>query len=177
MEINSFANPFPFSQCVIKSFVSDFLTQTGNIKYIEQYNLEPFEVNVLDKAQTLLEKTVSLIRFSFEENVVESISKKIRHFYDLYFLSIDAECVELIQSSKIKIRFDEILEHDKKVFDKPEGWQSKTVDQSPLVNDFDAIWAKLKGTYKTELSALAYTPIPDEEKVARQFIELIKMIK
>lgn len=60
--------------------VFDFLEQTNNEKYLEQYNLEAFEVNVLDIRQTLLEKLVSLIRFSFKENPVESISEKIRQF-------------------------------------------------------------------------------------------------
>ncbi len=49
VEINSFANPFPYKQLTIKSFLFDFLTQTDNQKYIEQFNLEPFEVNVLNK--------------------------------------------------------------------------------------------------------------------------------
>ena len=87
VEVNSFANPFPFQKLVIRSFVFDFLMQTKNEKFVEQYNLQPFEIYVLNKEQTLMEKLVSLIRFSFEENVVESISKKVRHFYDLYFLS------------------------------------------------------------------------------------------
>ena len=86
VEINSFANPFPYKRLTIQSMVFDFLMQTNNEKYIEQYNLQSFEVNVLSKEQTLLEKMVSLIRFSFKENTAESISEKIRHFYDLYYL-------------------------------------------------------------------------------------------
>jgi len=96
VEINSFDNPFPFQPLTIKSFVFDFLMQTGNEKYIEQFGLEPFEVNVLSKEQTLLEKTISLIRFSFEENTAESISKKIRHFYDIYFLMNNPQCAEFV---------------------------------------------------------------------------------
>ena len=72
VEINSFANPFPFQRLTLKSFAFDFLQQTGNEKYIEQYDLQPFEINVLSKEQTLLEKTISLIRFSFEQNAVET---------------------------------------------------------------------------------------------------------
>ncbi|MCX6277025.1 MAG: nucleotidyl transferase AbiEii/AbiGii toxin family protein [Bacteroidetes bacterium] len=176
VEVNSFANPFPYKRLFIKSFVFDFLMQTGNEKYIEQYSLEPFEVNVLNKEQTLLEKMVSLIRFSFEDNPLESISKKIRHFYDLYFLMNDAECAVFVKSSTFKKQFDEILQHDKEMFDKPKGWQNKSVAESPLVSDFENAWKHLKELYKKELSALAYTPIPDEKKVADQFKELMKLI-
>lgn len=177
VEVNSFANPFPFNRLVIKSLMFDFLTQSKNEKYIEQFNLEPFEVNVLNKEQTLLEKTVSLIRVSFESNLVESISKKIRHFYDLYFLMNDAECAVFVKSNKFRKQFEEILQHDREMFDEPTGWQIKSVAESPLVSDFDSMWKQLKETYKTELTALAYTPIPDEKKVAAKFMELLKLIQ
>ena len=177
VEVNSFANPFPFQRLTIQSFVFDFLMQTGNEKYIEQYNLQSFEVNVLSKEQTLLEKMVSLIRFSFEENAVESISEKIRHFYDLYFLMNNSECAEFVASDSFKKQFDTILQHDRAMFEEPKGWQSKLIVESPLVNDFEAIWKQLKVKYQTELSALAYRTIPDEETIAKSFEGLIKRIK
>lgn len=68
VEINSFANPVPYQPLTVKSLIHDFLTQTGNEKIIEQYSLQPFQINMLHKEQTLLEKLVSLIRFSFDKN-------------------------------------------------------------------------------------------------------------
>ncbi len=177
VEINSFANPFPFSPMTIKSFVCDFLEQSANEKYIEEYELQPFTINVLNKEQTLLEKLVSLIRFSFDANAVESLSKKIRHFYDLYFLMNHADCISLTQSGNLKEQFNAILAHDKEMFDEPTGWQNRLITESPLINNFDHTWIQLKEIYRTELSALAYTPIPDETKIALQFKNLVKMIQ
>jgi len=184
VEINSFANPFPHQQCTIKSFLYDFLKATNNSgnpslreKYIEQYELQPFTINVLKKEQTLLEKLVSLIRFSFDKNAVQSISTKIRHFYDLYYLMNDPKCNEFVKSTDFKKRFLEILEHDKEIFDEPENWQLKQLSESPLITDFRNIWQKLKVTYKTELSALAFSEIPDEKEISKSFQELLKMIQ
>lgn len=177
VEINSFANPYPFQRLTLKSFVFDFLYQTGNDKYSEQYDLQPFEVNVLTKEQTMLEKTISLIRFSFEQNAVESISKKIRHFYDLYFLMENPECAEFVASDSFKKQLEAILQHDREMFDEPIGWQTRLISESPLVADFPAIWKQLKEKYQTELSALAYRPIPAENEVAKCFEELIKKVK
>ncbi|MBK9457557.1 MAG: nucleotidyl transferase AbiEii/AbiGii toxin family protein [Bacteroidetes bacterium] len=151
--------------------------QTKNEKYIEQFNLQSFEVNVLSKEQTLLEKLVSLIRFSFKENTIESISEKIRHFYDLYYLMKNSECIEFVASDSFKTQFDTILEHDRAMFEEPSGWQTKTISESPLVNDFTNVWQQLKEKYQTELSALAYRPIPNENDVAKCFEELIKRIE
>ncbi len=177
VEINSFANPFPFQKLTIQSMVFDFLMQTGNEKYIEQYSLQSFQVNVLSKEQTLLEKMVSLIRFSFEKNAVESISEKIRHFYDLYYLMKNKECVAFVAADSFKEQFDAILQHDREMFEEPKDWQSKTVSESPLVNDFSDLWQQIKEKYQTELSALAYRPIPNEKDVAECFEDLINRIK
>jgi predicted nucleotidyltransferase component of viral defense system len=177
VEINSFANPFPYKRLTIQSMVFDFLIQNKFEKYIEQYNLQSFEVNVLSKEQTLLEKMVSLFRFSFKENTVESISEKIRHFYDLYYLMKNPECIEFVASDSFKKQFDTILMHDRAMFEEPTGWQTKAISESPLVNDFSNLWKQLKEKYQTELSALAFRPIPDEKDVAKCFEELIKSIE
>ena len=43
---------------------TEFLQATGNNRMIEEYGMQPFEVNVLDRRRTLTEKLVSLIRCS-----------------------------------------------------------------------------------------------------------------
>lgn len=177
IEINSFANPFPYQRLTIKSMASDFLIQTGNEKYITLFNLQSFELNVLSKKQTLLEKMVSLIRVSFSDNAGEGIAEKIRHFYDLYFLMNNSECAEFVASDSFKQQFDTILHHDRGIFEEPRGWQTKQVAESPLLNDFSTIWKQIKAKYQTELSALAYRPIPDEESVAKSFIGLTNRIR
>jgi predicted nucleotidyltransferase component of viral defense system len=177
VEINSFANPYPFQLLTIQSMVFDFLIKTGNAKYISQYNLQSFQVNVLNKEQTLLEKLVSLIRCSFDENVIESLSGKIRHFYDLYFLAKNMDCAEFIKSDFYKLDFNKILKHDQEMFEEPKGWQHKSITESPLISDFGNVWRQLKEKYQTELSALAYRPIPDEGDIAKCVSELIERIK
>lgn len=177
VEVNSFANPFPYRLMPIRSFVFDFLRETGNEQYIEQYELAPFEINVLDKGQTMLEKMASLIRFSFAENPAETIAGKIRHFYDLYFLMKDPECAAFAETAEFRKRFNEIIAHDREIFDEPAGWQVKAVGDSPLIKDFGNTWDQLKAVYKTELTALAYTAIPGEKEVGDQFTKLIKWIQ
>jgi hypothetical protein len=89
----------------------------------------------------------------------------------------DAECDVFMKSNNFKIQFDEILQHDREMFDEPTGWKNKSLVESPLITDFENVWNQLKGTYKTELSALAYSTIPDEKKVAEQFMVLMKLIQ
>lgn len=166
VEVNSFANPYPYEAKNITSFIEVFLDKTGNHDLITEHNLQPFEVNVLDKRRTMIEKLVSLIRFSFSENPVVAIASKIRHFYDLYFLANDPDCADYLSSSGFKKDFNELYVHDQGMFAEPANWLDKTVDKSPLITDFPVLWTKLKDIYITELSLLAFSEIPDEKLIS-----------
>ncbi len=177
IEVNSFANPFPYHKLEIKSFITEFLEQTNSKELIEKYKMESFTLNVLDKKQTLLEKIVSLIRFSFDKDVNESISSKIRHFYDIHFLLTDKECITYVESAKFKEDLNELIIHDKSAFDEPEGWKEKDIKESPLITEFEKIWESIKSTYTTELTALSYDKIPDEKEVKKSFEKVVEIIK
>ena len=177
MEINSSSNPYPYEKRIISSFLTDYLTIINRRDIIEEYELHPFEINVLDKRQTLVEKLVSLIRFSFEDDVVKSISSKIRHFYDLYYLVNENECLEYLQSSDFQKDMSEMFIHDQHEFDIPMGWQTKMVNESPLYNNFPALWSTLSQVYQRELSPLVFAEIPDQKLIAKSFMKILEEIK
>ncbi|MCZ2222681.1 MAG: nucleotidyl transferase AbiEii/AbiGii toxin family protein [Chitinophagales bacterium] len=174
VEINSFANPYPFVQQEITSFITEFLTATNQTEAIKEYGLNAFTLNILDKRRTMLEKLVSLIRFSYSENPSKELAKKIRHFYDLYYLTNDKDCVEYLQSLKFKNDLAELLAYDQQEFDEPQGWQTKTIADSPLINDFSELWENLRSTYQSELIPLAYSKIPNEKLIEGSFMVTIK---
>lgn len=177
IEINSFANPYPYAKQTITSFIADFLNVINRKEAVEEYGLQPFSINVLDKSRTMVEKLVSLIRFSFDEDPTKSITSKIRHFYDLHFLVNNDQCKVYLHSDNFKSDFAEIYAHDQQTFDAPSGWQGKSVNQSPLISEFPALWNKLKETYRSELSQLAFSSIPDEKVAAESFMEVIKLLR
>ncbi len=177
VEINSFANPKPYLKVNIQSMVGEYLQNNNQLSLVKKYGLDSFSLNVLDKKQTLIEKLVSLIRFSFAENPVNSISEKIRHFYDLYYLLNNEACRDYVNSDQFRIELIEVIEHDRKQFDEPLGWNNKKITESPIIKDFDSMWSKLNTTYTKELSILAFTEIPNEKDIAAKFRELITTVK
>jgi len=176
IEINTFANPYPYQKQQITSFVSDYLTTLNRTDLLEKYNLGAFSVNVLDKSRTMLEKIVALLRFSFAENPKKELASKIRHFYDLYYLANNEECAKYIQSVDFQKDLQELFIHDQQEFDEPTGWQTKTIKDSPLISDFPDLWNTLQETYLSELPMLAFTTIPDEKVIKENFTELIKNV-
>ncbi len=177
IEINTYANPYTYINREISSFLSDYLIAINRNDLIEQYDLNPFSIKVLDIRRTLIEKMVSLLRFSFETDVVKALSTKIRHFYDLYYLANDKECAEYLQSSEFKKDLSELLIHDQQEFDIPEGWQTKTIKESPLFKEFSTLWTILSVVYQNELTPLAFSDIPDKKLIAESFMKILKQLQ
>ena len=175
VEINSFANPYPYVKRQIRSFITSYLEEQGIQSLIEEYDLHPFELNILDKRRTLCEKLVSLLRFSFMDNPIEGLGSKIRHFYDIYFLLND-KCVEYLKGDFIKDLY-ELIEHDKKVFDVPEKWHNAPVSEAPLLNSFSELWTELSRLYERELNALAYGEIPASKELESKMTDLLLLLK
>ncbi len=176
IEVNTYANPYPYINKEMSSFLTEYLITIGRIDLIEQYKLKPFSVNVLDKRRTIVEKLVSLFRFSFEADTIKSLSSKIRHFYDLYYLINDDECSNYIQSADFRNDFQELFIHDQQQFSEPDGWCTKTVKDSPLLKNFSDIWLKLSPNYRKELTPLAFSEIPNEALIKENLIEILTQI-
>lgn len=177
IEINTYANPYPYIKQEITSFIADYLASINRHDLVEQSDLKPFIINVLDKRRTIVEKTVSLLRFSFSENITVALSGKIRHFYDLYYLLNANECAEYVKSSAFYGDLQELFANDQKEFDTPLGWTEKTIAESPLLYEFPTLWQSLRLIYQTELRPLAYTEIPDEKNIENTILQLIERIK
>ncbi len=98
LEINSFANPVPFERMPVDSLIAQYFNDTNNSVLIDKYNLEPFTLNVLVLESTLIEKILSLIRLSFYEDSMDKLKSKVRHFYDIYFLSSSETCQDFLST-------------------------------------------------------------------------------
>ncbi|MCQ2189047.1 MAG: nucleotidyl transferase AbiEii/AbiGii toxin family protein [Paludibacteraceae bacterium] len=176
LELNSFANPYPFEMVTIECFIGTFMRERDLSDIIEQYGMLPFQLNVLDKKRTLTEKIVSLVRCSMADDYLPQMQRKIRHFYDLHFLLKDADCSIYLQSNDFKWDFSSLLKEDQQRFSKPDGWQKRTVAESRLIADLSNTWKQLVPTYRSELPGLAYNPIPSEYEINQSIMELISYI-
>lgn len=173
VEVNSFANPYPFERCTLTSFLTDFLQASGNGHIAEEYGMQPFEVNVLDRRRTLTEKLVSLVRCSLADLYMPELTAKIRHFYDLHHLLQDDECRAYLHSGAFLDDFKSLLDHDRQSFDKPEGWRNRRLEQSPLITDLPQVWSSLQEVYLSELPDLAYRTVPDPANVKESISKLM----
>jgi hypothetical protein len=81
------------------------MVDTQQTQIAEENGLLSFDLLVLEPIRTICEKIMSLIWFSYGENPIEDIKKKIRHTYNLHQLLKLAVFSEFFQSTS----FDEML--------------------------------------------------------------------
>jgi len=177
LEINSFGNPVPFEVRSINSLIGQFLNEIDNEATIVKYELEPYKVNVLSLKSTLIEKILSLVRLSFYEDRIKMIIPKVRHFYDIFFLSNSKFGKDYLTSEEFKDDFKKMYEEDKTKFNDPEKWLKSTYSESPIFKSFDEIWSKVKDTYETDFKLLVYGEFPEEKKISEKFKEIIEILK
>lgn len=176
VEINTYGNPYPFERRIVKSFITEVFEQQGLLEAITTYDMGAFELNVLDKRRTMCEKIVSLLRFSFSDDPIKGLSSKIRHFYDLHFMSMDEECGEYLKN-EFPSNLMELIVHDKAVFDRPPLWKDADLTTSVLFTSFDETWKKLATTYKSELGRLTYGALPTPDEIATRVRPLMEYAK
>ena len=175
VEINSFANPYPYERRPVSSFIAQALQIKGHGRLIDSFGLQPFEINILDLRRTLCEKVASLLRFSFGDNPAMELGKKIRHFYDLHFLLQDNACQEYLAKDFLT-ELKELIQHDKATFSTPPKWPSADISTSPLLTSFDSLWVPLSKRYEEELGMLAFRPIPPSDHVRQSVKQILKLI-
>lgn len=174
VEINSFANPYPYQKCKVRSFLTDFFQMTGNDALIDEYQMQAFELNVLDKKRTMTEKLVSLLRCSLANEYIPELTAKIRHFYDLHYLLQDRETVLYLKSEAFRTDFSTLFTQDQQRFNKPKGWNNKEVADSPLIKDSQQLWQSIKHIYLKELPDLAYKDIPAANEIEESLVMIIQ---
>ena len=159
VELNAFANPTPFSRKNISTYIAEFLVSKGADDIIKQYDLESFEVNVLDTQRTLCEKISAVARASYEGH--EYLQAKIRHFYDIYWLLKDPNTYQFLQSDAFRVMMNTVTQEDSNIAQ----WASKPIIESPIYIDHIGVMTPLKRYYETTFASLVYGELPLFEDV------------
>ncbi|MEB0262055.1 nucleotidyl transferase AbiEii/AbiGii toxin family protein [Mucilaginibacter sp. 10I4] len=157
-----------FEPSVIKQvdcYIAQMMKLTGQTNLIEEYGLQPFEVQVLTKERTLCEKIMSLVRFSLAENPYEDLANKIRHIYDIHMLLKDKETVEFFDSDEFEVMLNQVGRDDIKSFKNNNAWLTGHPAQAIIFASVIATWDKIKTPYRTTFRDLVTGKLPDEQEL------------
>lgn len=98
VETAVYIKAYPCKRMLVSSLVHDYLKRNGYTELIEQYGLQPFELNVQAAERTLVDKVFALGDYYLSDAVHEHS----RHVYDIYKLldvvTLDDSMKALVQS-------------------------------------------------------------------------------
>lgn len=165
-----------YEPCVTKrivSFVGNMMLNTGQTDLAKENGLLPFPLLALEPIRTICEKIMSLVRFSYGENPIDDLKKKIRHTYDLHQLLRHNEFSEFFRSSAFDDMLIKVATDDVVSYKNNNKWLTHHPNEALIFKDLEIVWNEMKTIYSGEFKNLVYGDLPKETAI----LETLKMIQ
>jgi hypothetical protein len=163
----------PYTTKSIVSFVGKMMLDKKQSDIAKENGLLPFELLALDPIRTICEKIMSLVRFSYGENPIDDLKKKIRHTYDLHQLLKQDEFLKFFQSTDFDEMLLKVANDDVASFRNNNKWLNYHPNDALIFRDLENVWTELKTIYNGDFKNLVYGELPKEEAI----LETLKMIQ
>jgi len=163
----------PFIIKSMASFVGQMMLNNRQSDLARENDLLPFDLQVLAPSRTICEKIMSLVRFSYGENPVEDLKKKIRHTYDLHQLMSQEEYLNFFRSRDFEEMLLNVANDDVVSFRNNNEWLAFHPNEALIFKDLDNVWREMHTVYVGDFKNLVYGKFPDSESI----FETLKMIQ
>lgn len=163
----------PYTTKSIVSFVGQMMLDNRQSDIAKENGLLPFDLLALEPIRTICEKIMSLVRFSYGENPMDDLKKKIRHTYDLHQLLKQDEFSKFFQSTAFDEMLLKVANDDVASFRNNNKWLNHHPNDALIFKDLENVWRELKTIYNGDFKNLVYGELPKEEAV----LETLKMIQ
>ena len=163
----------PYTTKSIVSFVGQMMLNNKQADIAQENGLLPFDLLALEPIRTICEKIMSLVRFSYGENPIDDLKKKIRHTYDLHQLLKQEEFFNFFQSTDFDEMLLKVANDDVASFRNNNQWLNYHPNEALIFRDLENVWNELKTIYNGDFKNLVYGELPKEEAI----LETLKMIQ
>lgn len=163
----------PYTTKSIVSFVGQMMLDNKQSDIAKENGLLPFGLLALEPVRTICEKIMSLVRFSYGENPIDDLKKKIRHTYDLHQLLKQDEFLKFFQSTDFDEMLLKVANDDVASFRNNNQWLNYHPNEALIFRDLESTWNELKTIYNGDFKNLVYGELPKEEAI----LDTLKMIQ
>ena len=157
----------PYTTKNIVSFVGQVMLDNMQSELAKENELLPFNLLVLEPIRTICEKIMSLVRFSYGENPIDDLKKKIRHTYDLHQLLKQEEFFNFFQSKAFDEMILKVAIDDVASFRNNNKWLNYHPIEALIFRDLGNVWTELKIIYNGDFKNLVYGELPKEEAILK----------
>lgn len=155
----------PFTTKTINSFVGEMMIKNGQSSIANEYGLLPFEVLVLEPIRTICEKIMSLVRFSYSEDGIESLKNKIRHTYDLHQMLQNKDLLNYFNSTDFDEMLLKVANDDVESFKNNNQWLIHHPSKAIIFDKLEIVWKELTPTYNSKFKDLTFGYFPNDTEI------------
>ena len=141
------------------------MQKTNQLELATEYNLLPFEVQVLHVSRTICEKIMSLVRFSHSVDPINNLQNKIRHIYDIHQLLQVEEVLQFFQTSAFDDMLHLVAKDDFESFKSNNEWLHQHPKDALLFKDVQIVWSQLQNTYENRFSDMVFGKLPQSAAI------------
>ena len=152
----------PHIKSSVSSYITEMMIAADQNNLVNEYNLQPFAVQVLSKERTFCEKIMSLVRFSFSEDPYTNLTNKIRHVYDLYMMTKNAEIKTFFDSPAFDKMLNMVGSDDVLSYKNNNAWLATHPTEAIIFKAPEATWEKIRQPYQTTFKNLVIGVLPTE---------------
>lgn len=163
----------PYTTKSIVSFIGQMMLNNKQFDISKENGLLPFELLTLEPTRTICEKIMSLVRFSYGENPIDDLKKKIRHTYDLHQLLKQNVFSAFFYSTAFDDMLLKVAKDDVASFKNNNQWLIHHPNEALIFRDLKIVWSELKTIYSGDFKNLVYGEFPKESDV----LETLKRIQ
>lgn len=168
LEFSLLGNHKPY----LNSFIGEMMIDNRQKDISEANGLLPFEANVLEPIRTMCEKIMSLVHFSYSENPMDDLKRKIRHTYDLHKLLSQKIFLDFFNSPEFDTMLLKIANDDVLGFKSNNNCLANHPSQELIFKDLENVWGQLAPIYNGEYKHLVYGTLTKDSSV----LETLRMI-
>jgi len=165
VEATWLGNSDPFSKMPIYSYIYEMMKAKGQDELIEQYDMPPFEVQVLSKLRTFCEKIMSLVRFSRSADPISDLRNKIRHVYDIHQMLNDEAIQQFFKSDEFDKMLLKVGRDDMIGYKNNNEWIPMHPATALIFNKTEDTWKKLSSAYTGNFKDLVTGELPSEKEL------------
>lgn len=166
LEINALSTPEPATLLPIATLISEFLGETDRDNLIDQFELESFDVLVLDVERTVCEKIMGLVRASYEADAVADFRRRIRHFYDITMILREPRYRDFIATAEFLAMIDDVKESDRLSMPNSTEWLEPPLADAMIFAETDLVWSAIKSDFHGNFKDMVYSEeMPSDNEV------------
>lgn len=162
----------PFHKQEIATYIYEMMREANQLELAKEYGMLPFEVKVLHVNRTICEKIMSLVRFSYGEDPLDDLKKKIRHTYDIHQLLQVPDIKTFFNSTDFDQMLLLVAQDDVESLKSNNEWLAHHPKEALLFKDTEKVWSEIEATYTNEFRNLVHGTLPTGSKV----LESLKLV-